>query len=347
MIDERDLLERELRRFEPEPGLTERVMRRRDRKRRNQRLRAGALGVAVALAVAIAASRALTNKPEPIVTPEPSPSLTRAFVGLPPEGAEATPFNGERLYYMETSATDGTFDIQVTVFTDGRVTWVRYGDETGVPEGAMDTDTGYLTQVLTPVGVEMLRAEIYDTGFFGDGAAFRSGYAGPFEGDVGRFHGDSGLWLDVYDGRGRPTTLSWYRNRDALFDGPPTPEERQTIGQLVDRLADPASWLPDTAWEERELQAFVATTYTAYICCGSRDIAALPPPADRILRNYEEWYCITTDEAREIAEAFDELGIQLTDAWYPGGITYDLENWPEYRSNDHVLALYPRFDTQC
>ncbi|HEX6580329.1 MAG TPA: hypothetical protein VF195_05595 [Actinomycetota bacterium] len=50
MIDERELLEQAVRRFEPEPGLTERIYHRRDRKRRNQRIAAGVVGIAVFVA---------------------------------------------------------------------------------------------------------------------------------------------------------------------------------------------------------------------------------------------------------------------------------------------------------
>ena len=50
MIDQRELLERAVRRFEPDPGLTDRVYRRRDRKRRNQRTTAGVVGIAVFVA---------------------------------------------------------------------------------------------------------------------------------------------------------------------------------------------------------------------------------------------------------------------------------------------------------
>jgi hypothetical protein len=50
MIDERDLLEQALGQFEPEPGLTDRIYRRRDRKRRNQRIAAGVVGIAVFVA---------------------------------------------------------------------------------------------------------------------------------------------------------------------------------------------------------------------------------------------------------------------------------------------------------
>ena len=50
MNDERELLEQAVRRFEPEPGLTERIYHRRDRKRRNQRITAGVVGIAVFVA---------------------------------------------------------------------------------------------------------------------------------------------------------------------------------------------------------------------------------------------------------------------------------------------------------
>jgi hypothetical protein len=298
------------------------VRRSRERRQRNKRVRAGVLGAFVALAVALAAGRAWLLEPEPFDTPDPTPATERVgFVGL--------------------------FEIQISVFTDGRVIWVRSGRETGVPEGAEERDTGYLTQVLTPEGVEMLRDEIYGTGFFGEGAAFRGGYAGPFEGDVGRFHGDSGLWLDVYDGRERPRTLSWYGGNEELFDGPPTPQERQTVGQLVDRLADPASWLPDTAWEQREIQAFVASTYFVMICCGSRDTSGLPAPADRLVSG-EDYHCMTTDEARAIAAAFDAAGVPLKRPWFPGGITFDLWSLPDpWYSGDHVLSIYPRLNAEC
>ncbi len=62
MIDDRVLLERALRRFEPEPGLTDRVFRRRDRKRRNQRIAAGMVGIAVFLAAIALVSISLFDR---------------------------------------------------------------------------------------------------------------------------------------------------------------------------------------------------------------------------------------------------------------------------------------------
>jgi hypothetical protein len=46
VIDERDVFEKSFRRYEPEGGSFERLVRRRDRKRRNQRIAAGVVGIA-------------------------------------------------------------------------------------------------------------------------------------------------------------------------------------------------------------------------------------------------------------------------------------------------------------
>jgi len=50
VIDERDVFERSFRRYEPEGGSFERLVRRRDRKRRNRRIAAGVVGIAVFVA---------------------------------------------------------------------------------------------------------------------------------------------------------------------------------------------------------------------------------------------------------------------------------------------------------
>ena len=71
MIDERDILERELRRFEPEPGLAQRVYRRRDRKRKNQRIGAGAVGVIAALVTAVVLARVIESDHVPVTPPKP------------------------------------------------------------------------------------------------------------------------------------------------------------------------------------------------------------------------------------------------------------------------------------
>ena len=73
MIDERDLLEQAARHFEPEPGLSDRIYRRRERKRRNQRVGAGALAIVIALVSFVTLARAFGNGERPAVEPAPQP----------------------------------------------------------------------------------------------------------------------------------------------------------------------------------------------------------------------------------------------------------------------------------
>ena len=85
MIDDRDLLERELHRFEPPPGLTERVYRRRDRNQRNRRIRAGVLGLAIAIGVGWLGVNAIRSTS---LIPAGEPD------SAPVDGVPATPENG-------------------------------------------------------------------------------------------------------------------------------------------------------------------------------------------------------------------------------------------------------------
>jgi hypothetical protein len=90
MINERDLLEQALRRFEPEPGLTERIYRRRDRKRRNQRIAAGVVGIAVFVAAVWVVTSGLSfdRSETPAVPGETGPSVTRTPASAAPDEEE-------------------------------------------------------------------------------------------------------------------------------------------------------------------------------------------------------------------------------------------------------------------
>src|SRR4029450_850287 len=81
MIDERDLLERALHRFEPQPGLTDRGYRPRERKRRNQRIGAGALAIILALVSFVALTRAFRAAERPADEPTPRPQGIFSEVG--------------------------------------------------------------------------------------------------------------------------------------------------------------------------------------------------------------------------------------------------------------------------
>ena len=76
MIDERSLLERALHHFEPQPGLTERIYRRRERKRRNERIRAGVVGIVIALIAVLIGTSIVRSEPTP-ASPHPLPPPPR------------------------------------------------------------------------------------------------------------------------------------------------------------------------------------------------------------------------------------------------------------------------------
>jgi Tol biopolymer transport system component len=77
-----DVLERESRSVDLEPGDFERLLGRRERKERNRRLRAGAVGVAVALAIGVAFARSLPSEGIPADRsdePKPAPAAPGTF----------------------------------------------------------------------------------------------------------------------------------------------------------------------------------------------------------------------------------------------------------------------------
>jgi hypothetical protein len=178
MIDERELLEQAVRRFEPEPGLTERVYRRRDRKRRNQRISAGVVGIAVFVAaIWIVTGVSSLDRSDTSVVPggdvtgpaetgpvEKGPAVTGpvigntgdpssvGFGGLPPEGAtQSEPQHGElvmsELGYMPW--------YMVNLYADGRLIWAREPRPGTQPGPVVSV---WIEQRLTPEGVELLRS---------------------------------------------------------------------------------------------------------------------------------------------------------------------------------------------
>lgn len=83
MIDEQDLLERALRRFEPQPGLVDRVYRRRDRKQRNRRIAAAVVGISVTLLTLASLVRAFRTVESPADQPTPAPTPQGIFADVP------------------------------------------------------------------------------------------------------------------------------------------------------------------------------------------------------------------------------------------------------------------------
>ena len=267
----------------PEPSI-EGFLRRRDRRRRNQRIAAGVVGIAlfvvpVAL-IAVLSSRDRTQTPAG-PGPTVSPASTRVgFIGLPPEGATpSTPESGELVFSLWGS-TDTIPRSRVWVYADGRLIWWREAD---LPYGANARSTGFLEQRLTSEGVELLRSEIISSGRFG-----------------------------------RDLDLADRRIIDAQRDS--------HLGLLVARLLDPASWLPASAWRDQEIRAYVPTAFAICFDAGPEPIGVgrlldlLPRPAADLLRTKHRTiefgvhcYEVTTEEARALADVFDEAGYRDTD----------------------------------
>jgi hypothetical protein len=107
--------------------------------------------------------------------------------------------------------------------------------------------------------------------------------------------------------------------------------------RLLERLADPASWLPASAWEDRQIRAYVAPRYSVKYHTRpktlkrSRILSLLPAPAEDMLRAKDAvsefgqlgspafppllpltTYSsnLTTEEARALAQALDAAGLK-------------------------------------
>jgi hypothetical protein len=248
--------------------------------------------------------------------------LDEGFIGVPPDGAiPSTPESGELVlsYAGRPAATEGNM-FWAFLYADGRLIWGREG-----PLEHLQGTTGFLEQRLTPEGVELLLSAAISTGLFDHGLfvddanllypdRFRDGWSGP----------------SVRIGNRLVAVEGWF--------GGPTPELESALERLGARLVDPGSWLPASAWEDREIKGYVPSRYK--VCMGggpeyadasqflelSEVLTGLPAAAADLLRE-AEWtvdestyadgrpingYCsdIATEKARAIAKALDDAGLE-------------------------------------
>jgi hypothetical protein len=324
--------------------------------RRRRRLLLVALAVVVLVAVATTAAFGIVRVF----------ILDKGFVGLPPVGATPSnprngklilSFNGRNgkliLSFNGRSSTlplyrrkgtrvltpDGLGPMtHVFVYADGRVIWAREG---WVPAGANDWLSGFLEQRLTPDGVELLLSRVLSTSLFSDDVALvvRPPYG----------------WGAIRARNGeRLVTVRW-RSASPFWDdiGPAaTPEQERDLLRLDALLGDPAASLPGSAWQEREIRAYVPS---AYATCWthnpelgpdqptqaippSRVLTLLPATVEDVLRRRgpvrrghhsppTDCSVVPTEEARAIAQALEDAGLEEgvvgngIDASY-GGDTY-------------------------
>ena len=328
MNETRDLLERVGERFAFPDEAFERMLRRRDRKRRNQRIAAGVVGIAVFLAaVWIVTTGGPFDRSQPAV---PAPDERVGFIGLPPEGATpSTPERGELVlsFYGRSTNDQGPL-FRAWVYADGRMIWDKEGD---FPYGANEVTTGWLEQRLTPEGVDLLRSELVSTGLFDTDLALLS-TSGVIWGTIEVREGD------------RLVRVNWSNpdiypeDRDLLRDDRATvatSEQASALERLDEVLTHPQPRLPSNAWEDKEIRAYVPSTYA--VCYGaahggiaaSRILNVLPEPAQDLLRNNRtrDPYCseVTTDEARALAEIFDDAAFEQDERQSAHRLNYHFE----------------------
>jgi len=139
-------------------------------------------------------------------------------------------------------------NVHVKVYADGRVLQVR------------EPAQGWFERRLTPEGVERLLAEIRASGLFDpDHPVPEPGrYPGYLprttRGMIEVLTGDSPVAVDC----------CWGPNLDWLTE----------FERLLERLREPESWLPPSAWAEEQSKPYVVSSYE--VCLSYEDLAQLP-----------------------------------------------------------------------
>jgi hypothetical protein len=324
--DRFDVLERFAPLFEAPGPSFEGFLRRRDRKRRNQRLAAGVVGIAVFLAaVWIVTTGGPFDVSKPAVS-GPLPSERVGFIGLPPKGAPpSTPERGELVLSLYGGTTAGPRS-EIFVYADGRLIWQR---EANLPYGANTRSTGFLEQRLTPEGVELLRSEVVSTGLFDGDLTVDIAKPIPYYNAIQVRNGDRLVRVTYHQDRGVGRLA--------------TAEQERTILRLDALLADPASWLPASAWADREIKAYVPSGYQ--VCYGptsnmhvdeNRILSLFPAPAEDLLRAAPETHVsndpgpfgcrdMTTETARMLAQELEDAGFDRDPFLNPSVLDYAFE----------------------
>ena len=269
--------------------------------------------------------------------------LRTGFVGLPPIGATpSSPASGElEIWYWAPWAANGKEGrTRAWVYADGRLITFGGPDRPGT---ANPLSTGYLEQRLTSEGVERLRSEIAAAGDFGDpdelappGKPSCPPGQSPSDRKKAIANGECADQPAPAPAPDTPMTVPF--STEITVAGLGTlvhVDHARDLNRLYARLSDPGSWLPASAWVERDARAYVASRYA--VCHGgwppdqvigrSRILALVPPAArdllgDASLRqgplfgepgnfrpSYEYCADMTTDEARAVAVALDDAGL--------------------------------------
>jgi hypothetical protein len=265
-------------------------------------------------------------------------AFVEAFLGLPADGSiPSTPETGELVFSFDGRIRSLGLDFyRMWVYADGRLIWKSNLEGSGRRNpafGSSEPTTAVIEQRLTPLGVELLRSEVMAT-------ARILGPARVGE-DLTEWGRPGVLWGGMAIGAGDQILA-------ATWDDP----------QLPSRLANPASWLPASAWTDQRVGGFVPARYA--VCSWQLD--GPPPVAQSQLeealgvRTKDELLSrstpradpsrpecsleVATEDARAIVEMVDAAGAPLEGATplryrFPMGGVLEL------------LPILPNGDTVC
>ena len=236
-----------------------------------------------------------------------------SLVTLPPVGATpSAPESGELVIQYRDLGHVGTG--WGWVYADGRLITadtrpVTLRSHSDLPEDATRWSSGLVEQRLTPEGVELLRSEVVSTGLF-------------------EHHEPAGRLSS-------PHNVIQVRIGDRLVRAEAKGASDEFPKRLRERLTNPASWLPASAWADRRIRAYVASRYEIWYRAQpqtverSRILSLLPATAEDLLRAKDAVTAhgdignpgfpphpvtgyhsvLTTEEARAVAQALDDAGL--------------------------------------
>ena len=263
--------------------------------------------------------------------------VDKGFIGLPPQGATpSTPESGklEMFYWLGDPRAD-LGRSRAWVYADGRLLWLRGGSDLNLTAAANRFSSGFLEQRLTPAGLELLRSEILAAGEFGDQPP-----PSPFPCPEGESFWNYGCASAQAPLGSEPLPVPYWVTIGVHDVGRLVSVDRASdLERLEARLTDPTSWLPASAWADRETRAYVPARFA--VCYGtspptpatdpSRIVSLLPAAAADMLRGKDRTpvtgvvhreapggvrpiavtdYCsdLTTEEARTLAKALEDAG---------------------------------------
>lgn len=208
-----------------------------------------------------------------------------------------------------------------------------------LPEAADRLSTSFLEQRLTRAGVELLRSEIAAAGDFGTadelappGKPLCPEGVSPREGNCQLPTPEPAPDLPITVPVHTPIEVTGLGTLVHV-------DHARDLTRLQARLSDPESWLPASAWADRDIKAYVASTYS--VCYGgwpsdepmerSRVLALFPAAPRGLLRGAS----LTTSAVPQY-ETIRTLAALRENAFYavqPSGLTkleeLAMDVWPE------------------